>query len=237
MKPEGEWGLTHQHAGAALDDLASAAATCGKLREASDDFSRARTEALRGGDRDFADSILLDLAEILIEFGEPAKAAADLKQMQGDAGEPDMVALLKAETGDLAPAEDLVATTNSVTERNTLHVYCTLPMVRAALALIAHKPAEAVKLLEPARPYQLRDFRVPSLRARAEAEAGMLEAAARDYRLILDNQGVDPIEPVIRSLTSVLARVLVLQKKSDRARMSTTPSLPPGRTPTQICRY
>jgi DNA-binding winged helix-turn-helix (wHTH) protein/tetratricopeptide (TPR) repeat protein len=218
VKPEGEWGLTHQHAGAALDDLASAAATGGKLREASDDFSRARTEALRGGDRDFADSILLDLAEILIEFGEPAKAAADLKQMQGDAGEPDMVALLKAETGDLAPAEDLVATTNSVTERNTLHVYCTLPMVRAALALIAHKPAEAVKLLEPARPYQLRDFRVPSLRARAEAEAGMLEAAARDYRLILDNQGVDPIAPVHPLAHLRLARVLVLQKKFDQAR-------------------
>jgi DNA-binding winged helix-turn-helix (wHTH) protein/tetratricopeptide (TPR) repeat protein len=218
VKSEGEWGLTHQHAGSALDDLACAAATGGKLREASDDFARARIEALRSGDRDFADSTLLDLAEILIEFGDPAKAAADLKQMQGDAGEPDMVALLKAETGDLAPAEVLVATANPLTERNTLHVYCTLPMVRAALALIAHQPAEAVKLLEPARPYRLRDFRVPSLRARAEAEAGMLDAAAQDYLLILDNQGVDPIAPVYSLAHLRLARVLVLQKKLDRAR-------------------
>jgi hypothetical protein len=128
------------------------------------------------------------------------------------------VALLKAETGELAPAENLVATANPLTERNTLHVYCTLPMVRAALALIAHKPAEAVKLLEPARPYQLRDFRVPGLRARAEAEAGMLDAAAQDDRLILNNQGVDPIAPVYSLAHLRLARVLVLQKKPDRAR-------------------
>jgi DNA-binding winged helix-turn-helix (wHTH) protein/tetratricopeptide (TPR) repeat protein len=218
IKSEGDWGLTHQNVTSSLDDLAFAAATGGKLREASDDFSRARTEALRSGDRDFADSTLLDLAGIRIELGEPAEAAASLKRMKGDAGEPELVALLKAETGDLAPAQHLVVTANPLTEKNTVHMYFYLPLVRAALALIAHKPAEAVKLLEPARPYQLRNFRVPNLRARAEAEAGMLDAAAQDYRLILDNQGVDPIAPVYSLAHLRLARVLVLQKKFDQAR-------------------
>jgi hypothetical protein len=73
----------------------------------------------------------------------------------------------------------------------TTHIYCGLPEVRAALALIAHKPAEAVRLLQPVRPYQLRNFRIPYLRARAETEARMLDAATGDYRLILDNQVVD----------------------------------------------
>jgi len=218
VKSEGEWGLTHQHAASALDDLAFAAATSGRLREAIDGFSRARIESLRSGDADFADGILLDLAAILIDFGEPAEAVVDLKQMKGDAGDPDLLALLKAETGDPAPAQHLLATANPLTEKNSIHIYCNLPEVRAALALIAHKPAEAVRLLEPARPYQLRNFRVPNLRAQAETEAGLLDAAAGDYRLILDNQGVDPIEPVYSLSHLRLARVLVLQKKPDRAR-------------------
>lgn len=90
--------------------------------------------------------------------------------------------------------------------------------MRAALALAAHQPTQAVQWLEPARPYQLRDFLVPSLRARAEIEAGMLEAAARDYRLILDNQGVDPISPLYPLAHLRLARVLARQQKPSPAR-------------------
>jgi predicted negative regulator of RcsB-dependent stress response len=90
--------------------------------------------------------------------------------------------------------------------------------VRALLALKAHKPADAVELLEPARPYQLRDFEVPYLRAQAETDAGMLDSAAADYRLILSNQGVDPIAPIHSLAHLRLARVLVLQKKTGEAR-------------------
>jgi DNA-binding winged helix-turn-helix (wHTH) protein/tetratricopeptide (TPR) repeat protein len=217
IKSEGEWGLS-QHASAALDDLAYAAATGGRLREASDEFARARTEALRGGDADYADEALLDFAIALTELEKPAEAAASLRQMKGDAGEPDMAALLKAETGDLAAARRLVTAADPVTDKNTLHVYFYLPLMRAALALAAHQPTQAVQWLEPARPYQLRDFLVPSLRARAETEAGMLEAAARDYRLILDNQGVDPISPLYPLAHLRLARVLARQRKPGPAR-------------------
>jgi hypothetical protein len=141
-----------------------------------------------------------------------------LRQLKGDAGYPDAAAQLRAETGDPAPAQRLLATANPVTERDTIHVYCNLPMVRAALALLAHRPADAVRAIEPARPYQLRDFEVPYLRAQAEAEAGQLDAAARDYRLILDNRGVDPIAPIYSLAHLRLARVLVLQKKPAQAR-------------------
>ncbi|MGC2161143.1 MAG: winged helix-turn-helix domain-containing protein, partial [Silvibacterium sp.] len=67
IKTEGTWGLTHQHANQSLDDLGFAAASDGKLREAINDFSRARTESLRNGDTDYADETLLDLAGVLIE--------------------------------------------------------------------------------------------------------------------------------------------------------------------------
>jgi predicted negative regulator of RcsB-dependent stress response len=56
------------------------------------------------------------------------------------------------------------------------------------------------------------------LRARAETEAGLLDAAAQDYRLILGNQGVDPISPLYSLSHLRLARVLTLRKEFDLAR-------------------
>lgn len=216
IKSEGEWGLNHQPANLSLDDLGYAAATGGRLREAEDYFARARTESLRGGDTDFADDALRDMAAVLVEFGETARAREVLKlaNLKGDASD---LGFLEAETGDLAAAQRAVAASDSVTEKNTIHVYYDLPLVRALLALKAHRPAEAMRLLEPARPHQLRDFQVPYLRAQAETEAGMLEAAAEDYRLILNNQGVDPVAPVYSLSHLGLARVLAMQKKTDAA--------------------
>jgi eukaryotic-like serine/threonine-protein kinase len=226
IKQEGEWGLTHQSANESWDDLAFAAATGGKLREAVEDFSRSRAESLRGGDTDFANAVLLDQAGVEINLGEPARAAEALKQVKGDAGglgtniaTRAMTAILKAGVGDIAAAQHFVAAEgNDSDSRDTVLHHCELPLIRALLALNAHKPADAVQLLEPARPYQLRDFTVPYLRARAETEAGMLDAAAADYRLILDNQGVDPISPLYSLSHLRLARVLVLKKDTDEAR-------------------
>jgi hypothetical protein len=180
---------------------------------------------MRGGDADYAEAVLQDESAVEIELGEPAKAVETLKRLKEaeglsvDGGAQGAVALLKAETGDLAPAQRFVATAeNESNMRNTVVLSWQLPMLRALLALKAHKAAEAVQLLEPARPYQLRDFAVPYLRARAETGAGMLEAAAADYKLILDNQGVDPISPLYSISHLRLARVLALEKKSEEAR-------------------
>jgi eukaryotic-like serine/threonine-protein kinase len=225
IKTEGEWGLTHQFTNESLDDLGFAAATGGRLHEAIDDFSRSRVEALRGGDTDFAESVLLDQSAVEIELGFPDKAAETLKQLKdaavqsGDVGTLGEVAFRKAELGDLAPAQHFVATAeNGDNNRNTILLNCQLPLLRALLALKAHKAVEAVQLLETARPYQLRDFTVPYLRAQAETEAGNLAAAATDYRLILNNQGVDPISPLYSISHLRLARVLTAQKNIDEAR-------------------
>jgi hypothetical protein len=219
IKSEGGWGLNHQSANESLDDLAFASASSGKLREAMDEFSRSRDAALRGGDVDYADSVLVDEGIAQVGLGDIAGAAASLKQLKGDAGDPGQVALLKAELGDLAPAQRYVAAVAADTEKqDTVVLYCEVPLLRAFLALKAHKPADAVQALEPARPYQMRNFAVPSLRAQSETEAGMLDAAAADYRLILDNQGVDPIAPDYTLSHLRLARVLALQKKNADAR-------------------
>lgn len=226
IKSEGEWGLTHGHTNEALDDLGFAAGSGGRLREAVDDFARSRMEAMRGGDTDFANGVLLDEAAVQMSLEDTAGAAETLKQLKGDTGELGSdaetqveVASIKAELGEVAPAQHLVTTMAKKEDlKETVLLYCKLPLLRALLAVKAHKPTEAVDELEPARPYQLRNFAVPYLRARAETEAGMLDAAVADYRLILDNEGVDPISPMYSLSHLRLARVLALEKKTDAAR-------------------
>jgi hypothetical protein len=141
-----------------------------------------------------------------------------LKQHTGDAREASDLVFLQAATGDVAPAQRFLAASNPLTEKDTVHIYFDLPLVRAQLALQAHKPLDAIQQLELARPYQLRDFNVPNLRAQAETEAGLLDAAAEDYRLILASQGVDPISPLYSLAHLRLARVLAQQTKKEEAR-------------------
>jgi len=221
IKSEGQWGLTHQHINTSLRDLAMAAASQGKLHEALENLSRARTEAMRDGETDFANGILLDTARVLTQFDQSARAATVLKQITGytgDPSDPGEVALLRAANGDPAFAQHFLAIADTVDERNTVKVYIYVPMVRALLALRSHKPAEAVQLMEPARPYQLSNFDIPYLRAQAETQAGNLTAAADDYRLILSNRGVDPISPLYPLAHLQLARVLAAQKQTEPAR-------------------
>ena len=221
MKAEGEWGLAHQHANTSLYDLALAAATRGKLSEAGEDFSRARSEALRDGENDFAEGVLLRAAHVQVDLGEPALAAASLNQMkgsQGDPSDPGERAYLKGRIGEAAFAEHFAAAATSDDSRNTVITRVYMPLVRALIAAKGHKPEDAVRLLEPARVYQMRDFTVPYFRAQTESEAGQLDAAAADYRMILENQGVDPISPEYPLSHLGLARVLVRQKRIETAR-------------------
>jgi DNA-binding winged helix-turn-helix (wHTH) protein/cytochrome c-type biogenesis protein CcmH/NrfG len=219
MKSESEWGFTHQQVGQSLTDQGFVAASEGKLREATGDFNRARQEAMRSGDSDFADAASMYLAGILMEYGDPAGANVALKQMKGDRIDPGTTAYFWAYLGDPEPARRLVAKISGSDNKNTLNLYFDLPELSAILDLNAHQPAQAVRDLEPARRYQMRDDGVPYQRARAEAEAGMLEQAANDYRLILINPGIDPIWPTYTLSHLRLARVLAQLKRPVQARV------------------
>jgi tetratricopeptide (TPR) repeat protein len=218
MKTEGEWGFSHGQMGQSLTDLGFVAASEGKVREAVADFARARQEAVRSGDADFADDASMFLAGIQMEDGYPREAAGTLKQMESDAIDPGTTAEFKIDLGDIVPAQREIAKRIAENTRNTLSLYFDLPMMRALLDLKAHKPAQAVQDLDPARKYHMRDYGVPYLRARAEVEAGMLDQAVEDYRLILANPGLDPIWPGHTLVHFRLAHALALAKKPAEAR-------------------
>jgi tetratricopeptide (TPR) repeat protein len=218
MKRESDWGLSHQQVAQTLADLGFASASLGKIREAENYFQRARREAIRSGDSDFGDLASLYMAGILVEVGLPDRARTYLKQMTSEASDPGTAAYFWVRLGEPARAQQEIAELASQNTHNTLHIYFDLPELRAVLDLQAHKPAEAVAELEPSRKYILRDYGLPYQLATAEAEAGMLDKAAQDYRLVLANPGIDPLWEHYPLSQVGLARVLARQKDLNGAR-------------------
>lgn len=218
MKRESDWGLAHQQEAQTLTDLGFAAAAHGKLREAKGDFDRARREAIRNGDADFGDIASMWMAGILIESGLEEQGRIYMRQMTSEAGDPGTCAYFWARLGEPAEARQQIARLSSTADRNTLHIYFDLPELRAILDLMDRKPDEAVAELEPSRKYILRDYGLPYQLATAEAEAGMLDKAAEDYRLILSNPGIDPLWEHYALSQLGLARVLARQKNYAAAR-------------------
>jgi len=78
---------------------------------------------------------------------------------------------LRAQLGKLDEAQHYLAAYHPEVDSNIIRTFWDAPMLRAILALENHKPAEALHLLEPARPYHLCNFYVPYFRAKAETEA------------------------------------------------------------------
>lgn len=218
MQAQNDWGLTHHEVGQSLIDQGFVAADQGKLREARADFERAREEGLKSGDPDFADDASMYLAGILIFYGDPAGATACLKQIRFAGEDESTIAYFYELLGENGPAKHLIEQFSQSSERSTLHLYFDLPEMRGQLDLEAHKPNAAVADLEPARKYQLRDYGVPWQAANAEEEAGLLDQAAADYRLILAHPGIEPTWPAYTLSHLYLARILARQKKTAEAR-------------------
>jgi DNA-binding winged helix-turn-helix (wHTH) protein/tetratricopeptide (TPR) repeat protein len=218
MKRESDWGLSHQQVAQTLADLGFVAASLGKMHDAENFFARARREGIRSGDSEFGDTASMWMAGILIESDLPERGRTYLKQMTSEADDPGTCAYFWARLGEPAKAHKEIARLESLETHNTLSLSFDLPELQAILDLKAHKPAEAVAELEPSRKYILRDYGLPYQLATAEAEAGMLDKAAQDYRLILAHPGIEPLWEHYALSQVGLARVLARQKDYNGAR-------------------
>jgi DNA-binding winged helix-turn-helix (wHTH) protein/tetratricopeptide (TPR) repeat protein len=218
VQTETAWMLAHPSLNLAYDDFGFAATLEGKLREGVNDFRHAQVESTRSGDPTTAELQQLNLARFQILFGEPGEAVKSLKQMKGDGGDLSDKALFQARVGDLVAAKRFVANSGAPGENDTASMYIGVPLVAAEIALQEHRPLDAIRALEPAKPYELNSFDIPTVRARAETEAGQLDAAIADYRLILANPGIDPVAVEYWLAHLYLARVLALQHQTTAAR-------------------
>jgi eukaryotic-like serine/threonine-protein kinase len=168
-----------------------AAAVQGRYRQARDLFQGAYQNAERVKLPETADKILIDEATVEWKLGLLDASRTTLDRIHpADAGTPDY-AQLRAELGDSSAAQAFVVAHNSPSP-DTLLTYVDLPRIRAVLALEHGKPQDAIAALELARPYEMRDYNIPSLRGEAFFKAGRPDKAIDEYKKILGNRGIDP---------------------------------------------
>jgi eukaryotic-like serine/threonine-protein kinase len=193
---ETKWAAAHNEGWYAwffVYSQAAAAAAGGKYQEAVSLFRTAYETAEGQKALESADGVLLDQAEVETEFGLHAAALETLGRVGNrDTDMPDL-AILYAELGDTTVAQRYLAKYGKQTS-GTEMMYRSLPRVRAAVALEQGKPLDAVAALEPSRPYELGGYAILARRAAAYLKAGDGKSAAVEYRKILANPGIDPVE-------------------------------------------
>jgi DNA-binding winged helix-turn-helix (wHTH) protein/Flp pilus assembly protein TadD len=167
------------------------AASLGKYRQALELYFSAYRSALRAHLPEAADQILIDQADAEFALGLPHAARETLHRISGQTEAHPEIAALEAELGDVVSAERFLAAHSAATP-DTLLAYVYLPLAKAAIALQRGRPLDTVALLESSRPYEMRDYAVLTLRAKAYLQAGRPEQAIGDYQKILDHPGIDP---------------------------------------------
>jgi DNA-binding winged helix-turn-helix (wHTH) protein/tetratricopeptide (TPR) repeat protein len=168
-----------------------AAAVQGRYRQARDLFQGAYQNAERVKLPETADKILIDQAVVEWKLGLLDASRMTLDRIHpADTETPDY-AQLRAELGDPSAAQAFLAAHSSPSP-DTLLTYVDLPRIRAVLALEHGKPQDAIAALELARPYEMRDYNIPSLRGEAFFKAGQPGKAIDEYKKILGNRGIDP---------------------------------------------
>jgi tetratricopeptide (TPR) repeat protein len=194
-----------------------AAAAMGQFAEAERLYRRGYDNARRANLPEAANGILIDEARAELELGYPTAARATLRQVANwQTNDPDQ-AELRAQIGDASFAESYLAA-HAAPSPDTLMTYVFLPRVRATLALQHGKPSEAIEALEPARPYEMRDYTVPWLRGNAYMKLAQPAMAEVEYRKIVDNPGIDPVSATVTLGHLGLARAYAMEGKKPQAR-------------------
>jgi eukaryotic-like serine/threonine-protein kinase len=168
-----------------------AAAAAGELKRAEELFNGAYEAARRSNLPEAADAILISQARAEFRLGLPDVARATLLRVQEIGSSSPEFAAAQAELGDLSFAERFLAA-HSAPSPDTMMNYIYLPRIRAELALRRGHPLDAIAALEPATPYEMRDYTVPALRGEAYEQAGKPEMALTEYNKILNNPGIEP---------------------------------------------
>jgi tetratricopeptide (TPR) repeat protein len=175
-----------------LSSQGSAAAASGRIREARAFYDRAADEAKKTGADSAAEVAGFRLAEIdaAVNTGDlvgARKIASEASGLEGNEFAP----LVVAKTGDTDRAVALLDELLKRNPREATIVQDDAPVTRAAMDLQEGRPQDAIAELKPALKYELRNFELPTVLARAYLEANLPTEAAGEYRKIIAHHGVD----------------------------------------------
>jgi eukaryotic-like serine/threonine-protein kinase len=197
-----------------LDYEAWAAATAGKVRQANALFAQAAATARSQGPdhSEEASEILVDNIAMLADFGLNDRAQQIALKAAG-LDEDDDAPFALAKAGAVKRAAVLATALNSRYPDSTMIVDIERPLIQAAIDIKQDRPSDAIRILNPALPFELRDFDIPSLLGQAYLGAHSGEKAAAQYEMILANRGVDGLSPLYPLAYLGLARALRLRGK------------------------
>jgi len=197
---------------------AVAASSTGCQKEADTLFQQSWEAAQRANMTEDADDILVDQATIQLSLGLRDAAQATLRRTRNlDTSNPDF-AVIRAKLGDAAPAEHFLAAHAPASTPGTQTVAMDLPRIRSALALLHGKPLDAISALEPALPYDLSAYAIPTQRAEAYLKGSQPEFAILEYNKILANPGVEALSPLYSLAHLGMARAYALQRNNINSR-------------------
>ena len=191
-------------------------AYAGRYREAANEFRRAHSLALSAGFPEMADPYLLQEAALELQVGLTAKASATLHQLSKPQADSPQLVVEEAELGNLAAANRFLAIHQS--DRATLVAHGDVPTVRAALKMRRGKPLDGIAALEPAAPYEMRDYTVPWMRAQAYLRASQPEQAVVEFLKITRSPGIDPASSLLPMAHLRLAEAYALQNRNAESR-------------------
>lgn len=156
-------------------------------------------------------------ARLLSDMGEADLARQYLAQVPDGFDSGDYRFAL-AEIGDAGHADALLRRDLAKAPTDTLLTQVFAPEQRAAAALRQGRPADAVKALRSAAPYELRTYDVPYLRGQAYLAAGDAAHAAVEFHKVVDNPGVEPVSVLYPLAELGLARADRLQGDATASR-------------------
>jgi len=202
----------------------------GRLAKARELSEQAAQSALHAGEPETAALWLLSAALREAEIGNSEKSRELLKRglaLSSSRDNQTLAAIIFARLGEVAKSQSLIKDLQQKYPANSMLNNYWLPVVRGCLELQAHRPEQALEILQSAAPYDLA-FPLPQFSAggtlypvyvRGQAYLALhrgKEAAAEfqkfiDYRTIVANFPVTPLAHL------GLARSLVLQEDPTKA--------------------
>jgi pentatricopeptide repeat protein len=210
------WTRTHSDSSRVKLNEGMLAFAAGNVHRGLELFQESARSYREQGLESLSAKVLLASTRMLAEEGHTSEARKLLDEVPVPAGMTDPVVAM-AEVGEEARATAIFKQELALHPADTLWVGTRGPQIQAAAFLARHQPREAIDVLRPSIPYDLRNYDLPLLRGKAYLGDHQPGAAELEFRKILDHPGVDPLSYEFPLAQLELARALAANGEVDQS--------------------
>jgi DNA-binding winged helix-turn-helix (wHTH) protein/tetratricopeptide (TPR) repeat protein len=200
------WLKQHPDSPLILINQANFAQVDGRMRDAEALFDKAWDVYRRQGTPDAATRFKMGMADGWWDLSEPELARKYLSAAPIQNEFEDLLAL--AELGAPDKAQAMLRDYLAAHPQSTLWNRRYAPLLRGEFALLAHKPQEAIALMEPSRQFDGTSLDGYYLRGMAYMQANQLPQAEAEFRNLLAHPYIEPTAAGLPLAKLQLARVL-----------------------------